>query len=361
MNRSERRGRPTEDTRRAIAARRASYQEDLARGVSRFFEPRRESCPWCGSGRLRQRLRTTDLLQHKPGDFVLDECRDCRHVFQNPRLNGEGLEFYYRDFYDGLGEQHLGSLFAGRDRTYRGRAEALLPFTRHPKRWLDVGTGHGHFCEAAARLLPGTSFDGLDSSAGVELARQAGRVEHGFRGGFVEFAREPAEPYDVVSMFHYLEHSTDPRAELASAHRLIRPGGHLVIEVPDPGSRCARLLGRWWLPWLQPQHLHLIRVENLRDHLTALGFTVLAEQHCEPHEPLDLLAAVWLFLDGLAPREDAPWLPARPTVVRRALRTAVLLAGVPALLLATLLDHLAKPLAPHLRLTNAYRLVARRT
>ena len=33
--------------------------------------------------------------------FTLEQCGDCGHVFQNPRLTPEGLEFYYRDFYDG--------------------------------------------------------------------------------------------------------------------------------------------------------------------------------------------------------------------------------------------------------------------
>ncbi|MFJ1968787.1 class I SAM-dependent methyltransferase [Streptomyces sp. NPDC087903] len=344
-----------------VAALRPGYRADLADGPDRFFEPRRTTCPWCGSARLTTRLRTTDLLQHKPGRFVLDRCGDCRHTFQNPRLSVAGLEFYYRDFYDGLGEKQLGNTFASRGRMYEQRAAALLPFVSSPKNWLDVGTGHGHFCESAATVHPGTVFDGLDFTDGAELAERAGRVERGYRGSFPELAGELAGSYDVVSMFHYLEHSTEPPRELEAAHRVIRPGGHLLIEVPDPDSRYARLLGRWWLPWLQPQHLHFVPVGNLRRRLTELGFTVLAEQHAEPHDPVDLLAAVWLALDAAAPRDDLPWLPARPDALRRTLRAATLIAGIPALLLGTLLDRFAvRPLSHRLGLSNAYRLVARR-
>lgn len=344
-----------------VAALRPSYQADLARGLDRFFDPPRTTCPWCGSARLRQRLRTTDLLQHKPGRFRLDRCDDCRHVFQNPRLSAEGLEFYYRDFYDGLGEKQLSGTFAGKAKAYRRRAEALLPFAAAPRRWLDVGTGHGHFCEAARTVYPAVAFDGLDLSDGAELAERAGRVERGHRGSFVDLAPEMTAAYDVVSMFHYLEHSTDPDRELKAAHLALRRGGHLLIEVPDPESRYARLLGRWWLPWLQPQHLHLVPVDNLRRKLTGLGFTVLAEAHRDPHDPVDLLAAVWLLLDAVAPRDDLPWLPGRPGRVRRVLRTAILVAGIPALLLGTVLDRLlVKPLSHRLGLSNAYRLLARR-
>ncbi|MFE2100150.1 class I SAM-dependent methyltransferase [Streptomyces sp. NPDC059468] len=344
-----------------IAALRPAYLDDLADGTERFFAPRRTACPWCTSSSLTTRLHTTDLLQHKPGHFTLDRCTDCGHIFQNPQLTEEGMEFYYRDFYDGLGEQRMSGTFGGRTAMYRDRAQAMAPHDPTPKNWLDVGTGHGHFCEAARTVLPGTSFDGLDFTDGVELAAREGRVEHAYRGAFPDLAPELAARYDVVSMFHYLEHSAGPDRELRAAHEAVRPGGHLLIEVPDPESRYARLLGRWWLPWLQPQHLHFIPVANLRRRLTELGFTVVAEQHAEPHDPVDLLAAVWLALDHTAPRDDAPWLPEPPGALRRALRTALLLAGVPALLTATLLDRFAvRPLSHRLGLSNAYRLVARR-
>ncbi|MGW0968110.1 class I SAM-dependent methyltransferase [Streptomyces sp. NPDC002516] len=344
-----------------MAGLRPRYLADLAEGTDRFFEPPRTNCPWCGSDRLTTRLRTTDLLQHKPGRFVLDRCDACGHVFQNPRLSEAGLEFYYRDFYDGLGEKRLGDTFGGRTGMYRDRAESILPYDSAPKTWLDVGTGHGHFCATARAVLPGTTFDGLDFTDGVELAAREGRVEHGYRGAFPDLAPELAARYDVVSMFHYLEHSTDPDRELRAAWLAVRPGGHLLIEVPDPESRYARLLGRWWLPWLQPQHLHFAPVANLRHRLAELGFTVVAQQHAEPHDPVDLLAAVWLALDHAAPREDAPWLPRPPGALRRAGRTALLVAGIPALVLGTLLDRFAvRPLAHRLGVSNAYRLVARR-
>ncbi|MFF8480086.1 class I SAM-dependent methyltransferase [Streptomyces antibioticus] len=344
-----------------IAALRPAYRADLEAGPDRFFEPPRTDCPWCGGTELSTRLRTTDLLQHKPGRFTLDRCGGCGHTFQNPRLSPAGLEFYYRDFYDGLGEKKLGDTFGARTGMYRRRAEAVRPYIPTPKSWLDVGTGHGHFCAVAREVLPDTVFDGLDFTDGVELAERAGRVEHGYRGAFPELAPDLAGRYDVVSMFHYLEHSTEPDRELRAAREAVRPGGHLVVEVPDPESRFARLLGRWWLPWLQPQHLHFVPVANLRQRLTELGFTVVAEQRAEAHDPVDLLAATWLALDHTAPREDAPWLPERPSAPRRALRTALLLTGIPALLAATLIDRLAlRPLAGRLRLSNAYRVVARR-
>ncbi|MEA2370561.1 MAG: hypothetical protein QOH12_955 [Solirubrobacteraceae bacterium] len=340
-----------------VAALRPAYRADLEAGVDRFFEPRSSTCPWCGSERLEIRLRTSDLFQHKPGRFVLEECGSCGHVFQNPRLNRVGLEFYYRDFYDGLGEERMDKLLSSDGRSYRSRAGFVAAHTR-PATWLDVGTGYGHFPHEAVTVFPDTRFDGLDLTGGVDRAQQRGWIERGYRGRFTELAGDVAGGYDVISMFHYLEHTDDPRRELAAAARALRPGGYLVVEVPDPECRSSRLLGRWWLPWLQPQHLHLLPLRNLVDGLTAAGFTVLAEQHAQAHRPIDLVAAAWLGLDCVAPRKDMPWFPRSPGRRQRATRAGAIGVAAPALLVASLLDRAAQPVAERARLTNAYRVLA---
>lgn len=269
-----------------VAALRPGYLTDLAAGVERFFEARRNTCPWCDGDRLATRLRTTDLLQHKPGTFVLDRCEDCGHVFQNPKLNDTGLEFYYRDFYDGLGEDMLNHLFSAKEQPYQSRARALKPHTE-PRSWLDIGTGHGHFPKAAKNLFPHTRFDGLDLGEGVEAAQARGWIAHSYRGQFTELAADLAERYDVVSMFHYLEHTPHPRRELAAARTVLRPGGHVVIEVPDSESRWSRILGTRWIPWLQLRHLHFVPIGNPRTALSEHGFTSVAEQRDEARHRSD--------------------------------------------------------------------------
>ncbi|WHT17027.1 class I SAM-dependent methyltransferase [Crossiella sp. CA-258035] len=342
----------------AIATSRIAYRADLAAGTGRFFHRPRRDCPWCGSAQLRRRLVATDLHTHKPGRFVLDECRGCGHVFQNPRLTEAGLEFYYRDAYDGLNEHAVQSVFATRREYFLSQARSLL---RHgkPERWLDVGTGHGHFCNQAKEIWPQTSFDGLDLSSGVELARRRGILEHAYRGLFPDLAPTLAGRYDAVSMFHYLEHATDPVGELRAAHLALRPGGHLVIEVPDPDCRFSRLLGRFWGGWLQPQHLHMYPMRNLRAKLTELGFTVVGAQRREAGAP-DLTVAAWLLANHLAPRADQPWQDRAPGAAQRVLRGAALTAATPVLLAAAAADRLLEPAAEGLRICNAYRLIARR-
>ncbi|MCD9195296.1 class I SAM-dependent methyltransferase [Streptomyces albireticuli] len=344
-----------------IATLRPGYQQDLASGTGRFFEPRQEVCPWCGSNRLRERLRTTDLLQHKPGTFVIDRCLTCGHHFQNPRLSEQGLEFYYRDCYDGIGREHAEKLLgaSGSRQHHRAAAESM----RHlvdPERWLDVGTGYGYFPEAARQVFPKTTFHGLDQGEGVTFAEAEGRIDQALRGLFTHLAPSRAGQYDVVSMHHYLEHTPDPRAELRAARTALAPGGLLQIEVPDPESAYSRMLGRWWLPWFQPQHLHLMPCRNLREALGDAGFTVVNVERRVPHRPVDLAAAVALRLSHLMPRDDAPWHPRPPSTTARRVRKLARTGGLPAVVAAYALDLSFGPVARRTSFSNAYRLLARR-
>ncbi|MDQ1420410.1 MAG: hypothetical protein QOJ52_2372, partial [Acidimicrobiaceae bacterium] len=62
--------------------------------------------------------------------------------------------------------------------------------------------------------LPETRFDNLDMGTSIEESQRRGWIDHAYRGLFPDLADE------------------DPRAELEAAHRVLQPGGHLLIEVP---------------------------------------------------------------------------------------------------------------------------------
>ena len=353
---------PAPDADDPIETRREGYTTALAGGLERFFEPRRDRCPWCGSSAIQERLRTSDLSQHKPGEFVIDECMSCGLLFQNPCLSLDGLDFYYRDFYDGLGSGGAQLLFAYNEPAYQGRvALACRHFKEPPRSWLDVGSGYGHFCMVARGLLPETRFDGLDIGTGIEEAEARCWVDRAYRGLFPDLADGLAGGYDVVSMHHYLEHTRDPRAELVAAHTALAPGGHLLVEVPDPESRYARLLGRYWLPWFQPQHQYLLSVHHLVTELTAQGFSVVEVERGAAHQPVDLGGAVWTWAGTVAPKPRAPWLD-EPTAGQRVGRAAVLAAAAPVALAGVAADRALRPLinTRAQRWSNAYRLLARR-
>ncbi|WP_210586956.1 class I SAM-dependent methyltransferase [Streptomyces sp. GESEQ-35] len=217
---------------------------------------RRDDCPWCGSKHLRARTGT------------VDECRDCAHVFRNPQRAVE----------ERLLEEHVRPC-SGTRRQHRRTALAMLRLRPEPENWLDVGTGDAGFPETAREFFPYTSFDGLDPTARVMRARRADRIEEAYVGNLPDPAITTLlrARYDVISLLNHLHHTADPRKELDAALTLLRHGGHLVIEAPDPQSAFATLLGRQWRPQTHPGHTHLIPLANLHTELESRGCTIISK------------------------------------------------------------------------------------
>jgi SAM-dependent methyltransferase len=331
----------------------------LAGGLSPFFEARRDDCPICGGGQLKGLLRAPDRFQGKPGRFELDRCVSCGLVFQNPRLTDRGLEYYYGDFYDGIGAPASEQYYQLGEQVKRRQAQRVEGLTV-PHRWLDVGGGNGSFCKVAAGVWPATSFEVVDNSSLVHDALSNGWATEVHQGSLVDLAPSLEGRYDVVTMHHYLEHTIDPEAEIEAARRVLAPGGVLVIEVPDPESRYGLLVKSYWWQWLQPQHLNLFPASTLTALVERHGFTSAVLDRGGAHVPVDLLSSILLVALGLAPTQVAPWTAERARW-RGLARGLIMAVFVPVFLVAFVADQLWAPVARRgHRLTNMYALIARR-
>jgi SAM-dependent methyltransferase len=138
---------------------------------------------------------------------------------------------------------------------------------------LDIGAGRGRFV-ASARAA-GWSATGIEPSArGVQAARSA-------YGVALERASlaDASGHYDAVSLWHVLEHLDDPDAAIAHIASLLRPGGLLLVGVPNLASVQARIgRDRWFHLDLERHRTHFTPA-GLRALLERCGFVVEREQH----------------------------------------------------------------------------------
>ncbi len=342
------------------AASRDRYQAEIRAGVENFLEPVQAACPWCGSPSLTPELRDApDVLLRKPGRFTYDRCDQCDHIFQNPRLSVAGLDFYYRDCYDGHHAGLAEEVLAAAVPAHRERAGMLKPYAV-PRAGLDVGGGHGHFCNVARDVWPNTTFDALDTSDGIEEATRRRWVDHGYRGLFPDLGDDVDGRYDVISMFHYLEHTREPFLELDTAAKALVTGGHLFIEVPNAHSPAASVLKSYWVGWFTPQHQHFIPADNLLVALRQRGLTPVQTQFGAAHQSGALSLAVFFLLMKIAPDPKLPWLPTPPSTWGKVRRALGVVAVSPLFVVAGILDAVSQPYFTRGRRATAYRVIARK-
>jgi SAM-dependent methyltransferase len=144
---------------------------------------------------------------------------------------------------------------------------------------LDVGCGAGFFLREAAK--------GGFTAQGVEFSREAvefGTKEEGVHitEGELQNTRFPDRSFDVVTLWHVLEHLSRPVKALEKIRTLLKPGGILIIAVPNFDSLQARLFRGRWYHLEVPRHLYHFTPDGLRRLLDAGGFDVKAEYQRSP-------------------------------------------------------------------------------
>jgi SAM-dependent methyltransferase len=159
-------------------------------------------------------------------------------------------------------------------RWYYRRLLARPPFgllrTVAPGRLLDVGAGRGDLGVVLAEL--GWHVTGLEPSAqACEEGRRRGvEMVQGTLGD--ASADELDGAYDALVFQHALEHVAEPRDDLSGAHELLRPGGLLLVAVPNFGSWQRRRFGDAWFHLDLPRHRSHFTAAGLGRALTESGF-----------------------------------------------------------------------------------------
>jgi SAM-dependent methyltransferase len=235
-------------------------------------------CYLCGAEEYDELLVAEDDLTGKPGRFRFVTCRNCGLAYQNPRLTLERVADYYDDNYIAHRKKRnwgpltpilnraMARLDADKDRL----VARYCPLTQITA-VLDVGCGSGSFLQRL-RQQHGVQATGLDFKDLSSSPFLRGVEFH--RGLFYEAEFRGAR-FDVVTMWHFLEHDYDPPRSLRTARDLLRPGGRLIVEVPRLDSRSFDWFGDRW-PGLQaPQHTVLFDRDRLVRMVRAAGLEIV--------------------------------------------------------------------------------------
>ncbi len=232
-----------------------------------------EACPLCNNPAFEPFLVCKDYtssLEH----FSLVRCSSCSFVFLNPRPDAVSLPAYYesREYISHsrkpTGPIDLIYLFA-RNFTLRWKTRLIKKY-KSKISILDFGCGTGGFLRACQR-------QGWQIS-GVEPSEKARHYAKELTGASIERDLAPFQrrQFDVISLWHVLEHVPDLRKKVAEIKAVLKDDGIIFIAVPNHESNDALRYQAYWAGYDVPRHLWHFTKTTMTALLTAEGFKMRA-------------------------------------------------------------------------------------
>ena len=222
-------------------------------------------CALCGQDGAPPILQGRDIRRGVPGEFRVVRCKNCGLAYIDPRPTRETIGRYYPPDYS---YHRPGPPSLPESIYYRLFRSAPVP---PGSRLLDVGCGGGGYLfflrDRGYRVV------GVEPNAEVvrALREQSDLEVHEGELLDVDF---PDASFDAITFWQVLEHTHQPLEVLREAHRMLRPGGHVVVALPNFESLARRIFGANWHHIDIPGHLYQFGPRPLTKLMEKSGFDV---------------------------------------------------------------------------------------
>ena len=228
-------------------------------------------CPICNKEDISTLLHTKDYSLTGE-DFQIIQCANCTLEYTDPAPSKEAIAPYYNfpsyishtDTKEGLVNKMYHKV---RNHTLTQKTNWVQSlFTGHKGHLLEVGAGTGAFADSMSKK--GWKVTAIEPDAS---SRQKALDNYNLNILPIEelFHLEPAK-YEVITLWHVLEHVHDLNAYMKTFHSLLKPNGRLIIAVPNYTSYDAGYYKKYWAAYDVPRHLY---------HFSPLSMHYLAKKH----------------------------------------------------------------------------------
>ncbi|MBY0536496.1 MAG: class I SAM-dependent methyltransferase [Chitinophagaceae bacterium] len=224
------------------------------------------SCPACAATNLSLALKAKDYTVS--GEvFEIYECANCQLRFTQDVPDAAAIGPYYQsDSYISHTNTNKGLVnklyHRVRSITLNQKAKLIEATSKKSTgTLLDIGSGTGAF--AAHMKMKGWRVTGLEPDASARSIAAATNKIQLLESG--ELFQLPAGSFDIITMWHVLEHVHDLDAYLAQIKKLLAPGGWLLVAVPNYTSFDAGHYGEYWAAYDVPRHLYHFSPESMKE------------------------------------------------------------------------------------------------
>lgn len=281
------------------------------------------TCPWCGSEKSHLHLQLKDYFLTQES-FEIVECDDCHLLYTIPRPTADEVGKYYQsENYYSHQENKKGFI----PRLYEAIKKVNIKHKfevatndlklKNGGKMLEIGCGVGDFLHYAEQQ--GWECYGAEPSEDAVKILQTKTKAKVVKPEQIEDF--PDASFDLICMWHVLEHVADLKWQIAQLKRLLKPNGRIVIALPNYKSYDAQYYNDKWAAYDVPRHLNHFSEEFMRKELNNCGLayvkaerlvwdsfyiSYLSEQYCQHN--LALLRGAWRgLLSNLKARKSGQY------------------------------------------------------
>lgn len=227
-------------------------------------------CPLCAGKNYSVVMKSRDFRYHLTDNlFEITRCRNCGFAFLNPRPQAQELRLFYPDNFSRKDDSILYKIICPCFKIIEKQTIAVLKKYKKSGKTLDIGCGNGNFL----LKMQEAGFDawGVDPDQGAKnftSVKLSGKI-------FYQELRDCnflSQSFDIITMFHSLEHIADLSGTLKEVSRVIKPDGILYICVPNQDFFEFRYFGPYSYNLEVPRHLSFFTKNTLSQLLRNYGF-----------------------------------------------------------------------------------------
>ncbi len=209
------------------------------------------------------------------GNWIVYKCNHCGLGVLDPQPDEkEFSDLYNRIYFDSHYDNGLKIGSEEMQRRLSQQGHRIRFFRKYKKsgRILDIGCGQGYFLLACRGL--GYEVEGIDiSDYSASYVRNELKIP--VTAGPIRDINFQSNSYDVITMWHFLEHTSNPKIYIDKASHWLKNDGLLIVDVPNYEGFDAQSDLTNWPNWDLPYHVYHFTAKTLVAILHQHGFKII--------------------------------------------------------------------------------------